>query len=252
MYYERHGSGAPLVLLHGALGTIDSCFAHLMPALQSHFEVVAVELQGHGHTRDVDRPLTFAVMADDTAALLAALGIERAHVVGYSMGGAVALQFALDRPEMVDHLVFAGGAAFDANGVYPELRAAIDSFDPHVVDGTAWHAAYRRVAPDPDAWTALVRKVNALDRSGEPSWPRERLAQLKVPCLLIVGDGDIVRPEHTVEMFRLLGGGMRGGLGESPSAQLAVLPGTSHEGVLDRTDWLSSMILAFLSTPRRD
>jgi pimeloyl-ACP methyl ester carboxylesterase len=234
LYCERHGHGAPLVLLHGAMGTIESCFAGLLPGLAQHFEVVAVELQGHGRTRDVARPLTYEGMAGDTAAVLAASGIERAHFVGYSMGGAVALQLALDRPELVDHLVFAGGAAFDTSGVQPELLERFESFDPHELDGTRWHEAYRQVAPNPDAWISLVLKVNQLDRAGM-SWPRERLAALEIPTLLIIGDSDIVRPEHTVEMFRLL-----------PRAQLAVLPGTSHEGMLDRVQWLSSMIVAFL------
>jgi pimeloyl-ACP methyl ester carboxylesterase len=119
--------------------------------------------------------------------------------------------------------------------VYPELAAGFESFDVHSLDGTPWHAAYCRVAPDPGAWIPLVAKVNELDRSGQPAWPRERIAALQVPTLLMIGDADVVRPEHTVEMFRLL------------PAQLAILPGTSHEGMLERTDWLSSMILSFLT-----
>ena len=233
------------MLLPGAFGTIESCFTELLPALARDFEVVAVELQGHGRTPDIARPLRYAAMAGDVAALLERLEIPRTHVVGYSMGGAVGLQLALDRPELVDRLVFAGGASFDPDGEYPELQAGFESFDAHQLDGSRWHEAYRRVAPDPDAWTSLVVKLNELDRSGH-SWSREQLAGMQTPTLLINGDADIVRPEHVVEMFRLLGGGVPGGLVELPQSQLALLPGTSHEGLLDRVDWLASMMLAFL------
>jgi pimeloyl-ACP methyl ester carboxylesterase len=246
LYCERHGHGHPLVLLHGAFGTIESCFADLLPALARDFEVVAVELQGHGRTRDVGRPLTYHDMATDLAGLLDALSIPCAHFAGYSMGGAVALQLALDRPELVGQLVCFGGASFDPGGIYPKYMAAFESFDPHQLDGSRWHQAYRRVAPDPGAWTSLVAKVNDLDRSGEPSWPRKRLAALQAPTLLINGDSDIVRPEHAVEMFRLLGADVASGPAGMPRAQLALLPGTSHEGMLDRVEWLSSMITRFL------
>jgi pimeloyl-ACP methyl ester carboxylesterase len=246
MYYERHGDGPALVLLHGAFGTIESCFASLLPELARHFGVIAVELQGHGRTRDVDRPLSYEGMAADMAAFLDTLSIPCAHFAGYSMGGAVAFQLALDRPELVGQLVWFGGASFDRGGIYTEHMAAFESFDPHQLDGSRWHEAYQRVAPDPDAWTSLVIKVNELDRGGEPSWPRPRLAALQVPTLLINGDSDIVRPEHAVEMFRLLGGGVPGGPTGMPRAQLALLPGTSHEAVLDRAGWLSSMITRFL------
>jgi pimeloyl-ACP methyl ester carboxylesterase len=246
LYCERHGDGHPLVLLHGAFGTIESCFAGLLPALARNFEVVAVELQGHGRTRDIGRPLAYQDMAADLAVLLDVLSIPRAHVAGYSMGGAVALQLALDHPGLVGQLVWFGGVSFAPDGMYPEYMAEFESFDPHQLDGSRWHEAYRRVAPDSDAWTSLVVKVNELDRSGQPSWPRERLAALQAPALLINGDSDIVRPEHAVEMFRLLGGGVPGGPAGRPQAQLALLPGTSHEGILDRVAWLSSMIARFL------
>jgi pimeloyl-ACP methyl ester carboxylesterase len=122
LYHERHGQGPPLVLLHGAFGTIESCFADLLPALATDFEVVAVELQGHGRTRDIARPLSYEQMAADVAALVEALEIPRAHLVGYSMGGAVGLQLALDHPELVDRLVFAGGADFDRAASTPRPR----------------------------------------------------------------------------------------------------------------------------------
>ncbi|HEY7596549.1 MAG TPA: alpha/beta fold hydrolase [Actinophytocola sp.] len=251
LYCERHGNGHPLVLLHGAFGTIESCFADLLPALARDFEVISVELQGHGRTRDVGRPLTYEAMAADLAALLDALSIPRAHFAGYSMGGAVALQVALDRPAMVGQLVWFGGASFDPGGIYPQYMAAFDSFDLHQLDGSRWHEAYRRVAPDPGAWTSLVAKVNELDRSGEPSWPRKQLAALPTPTLLINGDSDVVRPEHAVEMFRLMGADVASGPAGLPQAQLALLPGTSHEGMLNRVGWLSSMITRFLTSPQQ-
>ena len=250
LYCERHGDGHPLVLLHGAFGTIESCFAGLLPALARHFEVIAVELQGHGRTRDISRPLTYQDMAADVAALLEVLALPGAHVAGYSMGGGVAVQLALDHPELVGRLAVFGGASFDPDGIYPEYTVAFESFDPHQLDGSPWHEAYRRVAPDPGAWTSLVLKLNELDRAGPPSWPEARLEALAIPTLLIIGDSDIVRPEHAVRMFRLLGGGGPGAAGRRP-AQLALLPGTSHEEVLDRVEWLSSMITRFLTSPEQ-
>jgi pimeloyl-ACP methyl ester carboxylesterase len=244
MYYEVHGDGSPLVLLHGAMGTIGSCFGELLPALALRRRVVATELQGHGHTADVDRPLSYEQMAEDVVALLGALDLEAADFVGYSMGGGVALEIAMRHPHMVRRLVVAGGACYDPRGLYPELFEAVSTAidDLH---GSIWHRAYVAVAPRPDAWPALVAKVGELDRTFG-GWPAERLLAVTVPTLLVVGDSDIVRPEHVVEMFRLLGGGVPGDIVGLASSQLAILPGTSHEGLLRRVDWLGSMIASFL------
>ena len=247
MYYEIHGRGAPLALVHGAMGTIDSCFAHLLPALAATRQVVAIELQGHGHTADIDRPLSYPQLAADTAALLDALGIGTADLVGYSLGGAVALQLAMQHPGLVRRLVFAGGTSYRRDGLYPEALEEPESGADNL-NGSVWHQAYLRVAPDPGAWPVLVAKNNDLDRTFA-GWPDEALQQLAAPALLIIGDSDIVRPEHTMQMFRLLGGGVIGDLAELPASQLAVLPGTSHVGLLDRVDWLRSMILEFLGSP---
>jgi pimeloyl-ACP methyl ester carboxylesterase len=246
MYYEIHGDGSPLALFHGAMGTIDSCFAKLLPALAATRKVVAVELQGHGHTADVDRPLSYQQMAADAAALLETLGIETVDLVGYSLGGAVAMQLAMQHPGTVRRVVYAGGTSYRRDGLYPEMLAEPDPAADDLT-GSAWHQAYVRVAPDPSRWPVLVAKNSELDRTFA-GWPDEDIQAMTTPMLLIIGDSDIVRPEHTMRMFRLLGGGVIGDLAGLPASQLAVLPGTSHVGLLDRVDWLQSMILEFLGT----
>ena len=247
MYYEIHGDGSPLALLHGAMGTIDSCFANLLPALAAGRQVVAIELQGHGHTADVDRPLSYPQMAADAAALLEALGVGTADLVGYSLGGAVALELAMRYPALVRRVVYAGGASYRRDGLYPEMLEEPESAADDLT-GSVWHKAYARVAPDPSRWLDLVAKNFELDRTFA-GWPDEDIQALTAPVLLIIGDSDIVRPEHTMKMFRLLGGGVLGDIAGLPASQLAVLPGTSHVGLLDRVDWLRSMILEFLGSP---
>jgi pimeloyl-ACP methyl ester carboxylesterase len=247
MYYEIHGSGSPLALFHGAMGTIDSCFADLLPALAATRQVVAVELQGHGHTADVDRPLSYRQMAADAAVFLDALGVGIADLVGYSMGGAVALELAMQHPGVARRLVFAGGTSYRADGLYPEMLAEQEPAADDLT-GSVWHKAYLRVAPDPSRWPVLVAKNRELDRTFA-GWADEDIRAVTAPALLIIGDSDIVRPEHTVKMFRLLGGGVVGDLAGLPASQLAILPGTTHVGLLDRVDWLQSMILEFLGSP---
>ena len=247
MYYEIHGDGSPLGLFHGAMGTIDSCFANLLPALAAARQVVAIELQGHGHTADVDRALSYQQMADDAAAVLEALGIGIADLVGYSLGGAVSLELAMRHPALVRRVVFAGGTSYRRDGLYPEMLEEPESAADDLT-GSVWHRAYVRVAPDPSRWPDLVAKNFELDRTFA-GWPDEAIQALTAPVLLIIGDSDIVRPEHTMKMFRLLGGGVVGDIAGLPASQLAVLPGTSHVGLLDRPDWLQSMILEFLGSP---
>jgi pimeloyl-ACP methyl ester carboxylesterase len=249
MYYEIHGTGVPLVLLHGAMGTIDSCFSNLLPALARTRKVIAVELQGHGHTPDIDRPLSYEQMAEDLAGLLHALEIDVADFVGYSMGGAAGFQLALRHPSMVRRLVIAGGTCFRPEGLYPEMQPGSGSPTPEDLAGSPWHQAYLEVAPDPAAWPTLVAKVGELD-AGFAGWSADEVRSLAAPTLLMIGDSDIVRPEHTMEMFRLLGGGVAGDLVGLPDSQLAILPGTSHVGLLERDDWLQSMIGGFLDPTR--
>ena len=251
MYYEIHGTGEPLVVLHGAYMTIDA-MGEIVPELAKTRQVIAVELQGHGRTADVDRPLSYEQMADDTAALLRHLGIEQADVFGFSMGGGVALQVAIRHPEVVRKLVVAS-ASYTSDGMHPELLEMIPTLTPEVFAESPIEEAYLRTAPNPDDFPTLVAKLKQLDM--EPfAWPPEDIRGIAAPTLLIIGDSDAIRLEHAVALFRLLGGGVMGDLAGLPKSQLAVLPGTTHfvppgSGVLDRADWLTSMIGEFLDAP---
>ncbi len=246
MYYEIHGNGQPLVVLHGAFMTIGAMGA-VVPALAETRQVVAVELQGHGHTADVDRPLSYEQMADDVAALMRHLGIERADVFGYSMGGGTALQLAMRHPTLVSKLVVAS-ASSTSDGVYPEVWSGIEQITPELFAGTPWKEEYDRVAPNPDAFPTLVEKMKQLD--GQPfAWPPDAIRAIAAPTMVVIGDSDGTTPEHAVELFRLRGGGVFGDLAGLPSARLAVLPGTTHVGLIDRAYWLTPMIDDFLDAP---
>jgi pimeloyl-ACP methyl ester carboxylesterase len=251
MYYEIHGTGQPLVLLHGAYMTID-LMGEIVPALAGSRQVIAVELQGHGHTADIDRSLSYELMADDIAALIEHLALEKADLFGYSMGGGVALQVAIRHPEVVRKLVVAS-ASYTSEGMHPGLLEMIPTLTPEAFAGSPIEEAYLRSAPNPDDFPTLVAKMKRLDM--EPfAWPAEDIGGIAAPTLLIVGDSDAIRLEHAVELFGLLGGGVMGDLVGLPKSQLAVLPGTTHfvpagSGVLERANWLQSMIVPFLDAP---
>ena len=247
MYYEVHGSGRPLVLLHGALSTTSVDFGAVLPSLAKSRQVIAVEQQAHGHTADIDRPLTTKVMAADTAALLRQLGIEQADLFGYSMGSAIALQITVGHPELVRKLAVAS-FAHTLDGLHPGLLDGLEQLTPEALAGTPFEEAYAREAPNPADWPTLVAKVKVLN-SQLSEWPAEIIRSIKAPVLIIIGDSDIVRPEHAVEIFRLLGGGVIGDLVGLPRSWLAVLPGTTHITLVHRGDWLSSMIGEFLDAP---
>ena len=248
MYYEIHGTGQPLVLLHGAFSAIGTSFGKLLPDLAKTRQVVAFELQAHGRTTDIDRPLTLEGMADDVAAALQQLGMAQADVFGYSMGAGVALHFAIRHPERLRKLVLAS-VTFNMSGVHPGLMEGLGEMKPEMMFGSPWHEEYTRLAPHPEDFARLFAKKAQMDRQLK-DLPEETIRAIKAPTLIILGDSDLVRPEHAVEMFRLLGGGVFGDTPAGlPNSQLAVLPGTSHVTVVDRADWLVAMIDTFLDAP---
>jgi pimeloyl-ACP methyl ester carboxylesterase len=248
MYYEIHGTGQPLVLLHGAFSAIGTSFGALLPTLAKTRQVIAFELQAHGRTADIDRPLTLEGMADDVAAALQQLGSERADIFGYSMGAAVALHLALRRPDVVRKLVLAS-VTYNLSGIHPGLMEGLADMKPEMMHGSPWHEEYIQLAPNPEHFATLFAKKTQMDR-GIRDLPAEAIRAIKAPTLLIIGDSDLVRPEHAVEMFRLLGGGVFGDTPAGlPSSQLAVLPGTSHVTLVYRADLLLSIIPPFLDAP---
>jgi pimeloyl-ACP methyl ester carboxylesterase len=243
MYYESHGTGQPLVVLHGAYMTID-LMGETVPELAKTRQIIGVELQGHGCTADIDRPLSYELMADDVAALLGHIGIEQADLFGYSMGGGVALQVAIRHPEVVRKLALAS-ATFNSGGYHPGVLAGIEQMTPEVFDGTPFRDQYDRIAPPPEDFPMLVAKLKELDGKVQ-DWLPEDIRSTEAPALLIIGNSDVIRPEHAVEMFRPLGGGVVGDLAGLPYSKLAVLPGTTHISLMERADWLLSMIGKFL------
>jgi pimeloyl-ACP methyl ester carboxylesterase len=245
MYYEIHGEGRPTLLLPGAYMTTESMEPLLAP-LATTRQVIAVDPQGHGRTADVDRPLTYEGMADDMAGLAPHLELEEVDVVGYSMGGGIGLQMAIRHPDLVRRAALAS-ASFRYDGMYPEVIDMFPSITPEMFAGTPMEDEYKRLAPNPDDFPNLVLKLKALDTTPF-SWD---ISGVTAPVLLIVGDSDIVRLEHAVEMVRQLGGGVPGDMTGVGRSQLAVLPGTTHfmppgSGVMDRADLLVAIIVPFL------
>jgi pimeloyl-ACP methyl ester carboxylesterase len=248
MYYEIHGEGQPLVLLHGAFSAIGTSFGRILPGLAERRQVIAFELQGHGRTADIDRPMTLEGMAEDVAAALPQLGIEQADVFGYSSGGSVALHLAVRHPELLRKLVLMS-VSYTLSGVHPGLMEGVGEMKPEMMYGSPWHQEYMQIAPHPEHFTRLFAKKTEMDRQIK-DFSEDAIRGIKSPTLLIIGDSDLIRPEHAVEFFRLLGGGVFGDTPAGlPNSQLAIIPGTSHVSIVDRAELLVPMINSFLDVP---
>jgi pimeloyl-ACP methyl ester carboxylesterase len=247
MYYETSGAGDPLVVLHGAYMNIPS-MGEIIPMLARTHKVYALEFQGHGRTTDIDRPITYPNLADDVAAFMDKVGLEKADVFGYSMGAAAGLQLAIRHPAKVNRLV-AASVAYDAQGWQPEFTAMLPQLTVDMLPGML-EQEYRKLAANPNGFRELARKLIALEH--EPmAWAADVKA-MKTPVLIIAGDADVATLEHTVAMFRLLGGAI-GDMGKPlPASRLAILPATSHTSVITQADLLHALIEPFLKgeTPK--
>ena len=250
LYYELHGTGEPLILLHGGLGSIEM-LAELLPAFSRTRRVIAVDLQGHGRTGDIDRPITCEALGDDIAALIKTLGIEKADVMGYSLGAGTGLQMTIRHPAAVRKLVVVS-TVFKRGGWYPEILTAMAQLGPAVAEQlkqSPLYQTYSRIAPNPANWPVLVAKMGDLLRK-DFDWAKDIVA-IKAPTLLVFGDADSIRPEHVVEFFELLGGGKKDGGWDGSgisNARLAILPGLTHYNIFSSSA-LAPTVLPFLDAP---
>ncbi|MDQ2964511.1 MAG: alpha/beta hydrolase [Chloroflexota bacterium] len=249
LYYETHGAGRPMILLHGGLGS-GEMFGPILPALAERHQVIAVDLQGHGRTADIDRPIDIRLMADDIAALIDHLGLEQPDLIGYSLGGGTAMQTAFKYPDRIRKLV-AISVNIRPDAIYPEMRAQqsqVSAAAAEFMKDTPMYQLYQRVAPRPEDFGRLLDKIGELMTRDYDF--TEEVRALKVPTLLVAGDADMAPPSHAVEIFKLLDGGLRDGgwIGEGrPKGghALAILPGLTHYNIFS-SPLLAATVLAFL------
>jgi pimeloyl-ACP methyl ester carboxylesterase len=244
MYYEIHGSGQPLVLLHGSYMTITNNWSAWIPELAKTRRVIAVEMQGHGRTADIDRDYSYESLADDIAAMLDYLKITQADLLGYSLGGGVAMLVAIRHPDKVRKVVSISGV-FRHDGWVPEALDAFSTFTADDFKGTPYEAEYKKLSPTPDAFPTFVKRLIAMDLKPY-DFGADKLKATKAPFFFIHGAADGVRLEHIAEMFRLKGGEIMGDLRPRSESRLAVLPDTTHVTLMERHNTIIPMVNAFL------
>ena len=249
MYYEVSGTGDPLIVLHGSYMNIPT-MGGVVPRLARTHRVYALELQGHGRTTDIARPITYQNLANDVAAFMDSVGLKKADVFGYSMGGQVGLQLAIRHPAKVNKLV-AASVGYDLKGWQPVYTQAIPQMTVEMLTAMPFAKEYPKLAANPNGFAELAKKLIALEK--EPmAWEAE-LKSVKTPVLIIAGDADVATLDHTIALFRLLGGGVMGDMGQPlPPSRLAILPATSHTAVITQVDLLHGFVEPFLKgqTPK--
>lgn len=242
LYYELHGAGSPLVLLHGGIMTIDLSFGKLIPQLTDRHLVIAIEVQGHGRTADIDRPITPANTASDVVALLDLLEIDRAHVLGHSMGAAAAMELAINHPDRVRSIVPIS-VTVRPEGMHPDFsdpeRMATSTRMPTQENFAAFTEAYQRLSPHPERFNEFLATLSA-SNADLAGWTDEQLAGITAPVLIVLGDHDFMTVEHGALMLDLV-----------RNSQLAILPGTTHMLATERVDLLVPMLTAFFPEPEK-
>jgi pimeloyl-ACP methyl ester carboxylesterase len=250
LYYDERGSGQPLILLHGGLGA-GEMYGPIRPALAKDRRVISVDLQAHGRTADVDRPLRYETMGDDVAGLIRHLGLAQADVMGYSLGGATALRTAIQHPDLVRRLVVVS-VPCRRDGWYPASLAGMDQMGSRLAEPLKQsppYQLYARVAPRVDDWPVLLDKTGELLRR-DYDWSAE-IAAITAPVMLVYADADAVRPAHILEFYALLGGGLRDAHWDGsarPVARLAIVPGHTHYDLF-ASPHLADAVLPFLDAP---
>jgi pimeloyl-ACP methyl ester carboxylesterase len=245
--YQVIGTGSPVVLLHGGFGSVEM-FGPNVDLLAAGHRVIGVDLQSHGRSPAADRPMRFETMADDIAALMKELKLERAAIMGFSLGGAVALRIAIQHPELVERLVLVS-TVFKRSGWHPEMTAGMDAMGPEVAEPlkhSPMYEAYVQIAPRKEDWPVLVTQLTSALKI-DYDWSAD-VAKLRMPVMIVVGDADGVPPSHAVEFFGLLGGGKRDANWDRSGMthhRLAVVPGLTHYDI-NVSPTLSQAVIPFL------
>lgn len=245
MYYEVYGAGKPIVLIHGSFMNIPMNWAHIIPLLAKDRKVVVAEMQGHGRTKDIPRAFSYEGMADDISGLLKQLKIDSSDILGYSMGGGVAFQMAVRHPDQVRRLVVLSGT-YAHNGWWPDVEASFATFTGDMFKGTPIQKQYDSLGNDPARFNDYIKKVLSIDL--KPYDWTNQVKKIQAPIFMAIGDADGVRYEHMLELFRAKGGGKMGDIHGLPQSRLAILPGTTHIGMMMHTDWLIPMVTDFLDS----
>jgi pimeloyl-ACP methyl ester carboxylesterase len=244
VYYEVYGEGRPIVLLHGAFMTIETNWGRLIPELSKTRKVIAIELQGHGHTPFSDRKLSHATLASDVEKVMDYLKIDSADVAGFSFGGSVAYQFAIQSPKRIRKLVIIS-STYKSSGWLPAINNAFKQMKPELFDNSPMKAAYEAVAPDKTKWTKFLEQMFAL--AGTPfDFGDANISKIAAPVLIISGDNDGLDKIELAKTYQLLGGGVSADMGAMPKSQLAIVPAQGHVSLMMQTTTILTYLNNFL------